>query len=187
MKKLLLITCLFSVTTAIAQTDSTAFRKRKTASIATVHLMDGKTITGWFYQMDNDQIYLLNSGIKNPNHMNINSVNAHNESIRIDVLQINAIAFGKKNGGLRGALIGLGIGALTGAIIGYASGEDPAGNFIRFTAWENAALGASLAGVTGALTGAIIGGLLKKKFIIGGKKDVYRDLHSELMERLIVQ
>ncbi len=119
MKKLLLITCVFFVATAIAQTDSIASIKRKTASIATVHLMDSKTIKGWFYQMDKDHVYLLNAGIKNPNHMNISSVDAYNESIRIDVMQINTIALKKKNGGLRGALIGLGIGVITGAIIGY--------------------------------------------------------------------
>ena len=55
------------------------------------------------------------------------------------------------------------------------------------TAEQKAAVGALLIGTTGALTGAIIGGLLKKKFIIGGKKDVYRDLHSELMQRLVLQ
>ncbi|MEO7489361.1 MAG: hypothetical protein ABIU77_19765 [Ferruginibacter sp.] len=187
MKKLLLISFLFSATTTIAQTDSLTLKKSKTSSIAIVQLMDGRTIKGWFYQMDSDHVYLLNSGIKNPNHMNINSVNAYIERIPIDALQINTIALKKKNGGLRGALIGLGIGALTGAIIGYASGDDPATDFFSFTAGEKAALGASFFGVTGALTGAIIGGLLKTKFIIGGKKEIYRDLHGELMQRLVLQ
>ncbi len=35
--------------------------------------------------------------------------------------------------------------------------------------------------------GAIIGGLLKKKFVIGGKKETYRDLQSELMQRVIIK
>lgn len=197
MKKLLFITCLVSALTTLAQTDSIAPVKNKTFRITTVHLMDGKTIKGRFYHMDNDHIYLLNAGIKHPNHMNIYSVDGHGESIRIDALQINTITLKRKNGGLRGALIGLGIGVITGAIIGYGSNDDQVvsytntfdnyfselQNAFAITAGQKAAVGALLVGTTGALTGAIIGGLLKKKFIIGGKKDVFRDHHHKLMQR----
>ncbi|MDN3659309.1 hypothetical protein QWZ08_26930 [Ferruginibacter paludis] len=200
MKKLLLMSFLFSAATAVAQTNSVTPNKNKTASVATVHLLDGRIIKGWFYQMDNDHVYLLNAGIKNPKHMNMNSGDAYNESIRIDAQQINIIAFKKKNGGLKSALIGLGAGVVTGAIIGLASGNDPVtpytntfddlfigiNNAFTMTAGQKAVAAGLLGGLTGALTGAILGALIKKKFFIGGKKEVYHDQHSKLMQRLVL-
>ncbi|TMI85465.1 MAG: hypothetical protein E6H08_22510 [Bacteroidetes bacterium] len=103
--------------------------------------------------------------------------------------------------------MGLGIGAVTGIIIGFASGDDKkepyydynqdpfgVGNFIvsinnafAMTAGEKALAGGISLGVSGAIIGTIIGAVAKKKFIIGGKKEVYRDLQGDLMKRLIVQ
>jgi hypothetical protein len=48
-------------------------------------------------------------------------------------------------------------------------------------------VGALFLGGTGAIIGTIVGAIAKKKFIIGGKKEVYRDLQGDLMKRLVVQ
>ena len=105
------------------------------------------------------------------------------------------------------ALIGLGAGVVSGVIIGLASGsdkeqpyysydQDPTGlgnlfvgieNSFAMTAGEKALAGGIGLGMTGAITGAIIGAVAKKKFIIGGRKEKYRDLNDHLMKRLIVK
>ena len=108
----------------------------------------------------------------------------------------------KRNAGLKGALIGLGVGAATGAIIGFVSGDDPIeecgpndffclgaalNNAFAMTAGQKAAAGAMGLGVMGTITGFILGKVAKKKFIIGGQKDAYRDIQGELMKRLIIK
>jgi hypothetical protein len=124
-------------------------------------------------------------------------------TINIGVDQIQSISLRKKNSVLKGALIGLGVGALTGVIAGLASGDDPVqpyysngqdpyglGNFFvaldnsfAMTGGEKATGGAIFLGGTGAIIGAIVGAIAKKKFVIGGKKEVYRDLQGDLMKR----
>jgi hypothetical protein len=100
----------------------------------------------------------------------------------------------------------LGIGVVTGVVIGYASGDDPVmqypnpntdpflintffttlNNSFAMTAGEKA-LGAGIGlGTSGAIIGAIIGAVAKKKFIIGGKKETYHDLQAELMRKLVI-
>lgn len=58
---------------------------------------------------------------------------------------------------VRGALIGLASGSAVGAAFGYAQGDDPEENFIRFTAEENALLGAVLFGGLGTIVGTVVG------------------------------
>jgi len=90
-------------------------------------------------------------------------------------------------------------------IIGFASGDDkkeayptndPTGlgsfavslhNAFTMTAGEKALVGGVLMGVGGTLTGMVIGAVAKKKFIIGGKKEKYRDLEGELRRRLVLR
>ena len=57
---------------------------------------------------------------------------------------------------LRGGAIGLLVGAGVGAVIGFASGDDPSGTFLGATASEKAAIGAVLFGVVGAVIGYAI-------------------------------
>ena len=201
MKKILLLLFLLPVLTTVAQTDTIVPVKNPKPSIATISTMDGRKVKGWFYRMDNDNVYLLNDRIKKPQLVDIKKTGSYNETVRINALQINKITLKKKNGGLKGALIGLGVGVIIGAIAGYAGGDDPVmaytgtlndlfagfNNAFAMTAGQKAVAEGLLGGVTGPLTGAVIGALVKKKFIIGGKKDKYRDLHNDLMQRLIVQ
>ena len=186
MKKISFLLFLLPTLTTIAQTDTITLTKKKKPSVATIITMDQKKVYGWFYKMDSNNVYLLNAEIKKPQSMEIKNIDLYKESIRIDVLQINKITFRKKHQGLKGALIGLGAGAAIGAIAGYASGDDPPGLFSA-TATEKGAAAAIFLGLTGALVGTLIGVLVKDTFVIGGKKDTYRDFHSELAKRLNTQ
>ena len=202
MKKNFLFALLVTGLSVSAQTDTTAPSKKTSPRIATVHTLDGKKLKGWLYSMDENNIYLLSTKTKQVQLKDYKALDLTSGRFSINVSQINTISTQKKNGGLKGALIGLGVGAAAGAIMGFASGDDPMkpytgepisdffialANSFALTAEEKAAGGAVTGALTGALTGFIIGKLAKKKFIIGGKKDNYRDLQGELMKRLIIK
>src|SRR6266496_5680029 len=179
---------------SFCQNDSATQTKKHVPNIATIHTSDGISVKGWFYKMDEDQVILLPAKNKN---FNLSA----NDNINVSVEQIRSISFRKKNSGLKGALLGMGIGATVGIIAGFASGDDekqpyydsnqdPFGlgnvfvslnNAFAMTAGEKAIAGGIGLGVSGAIVGAIIGAIAKKKFIIGGKKEVYRDLQGDLM------
>jgi hypothetical protein len=57
---------------------------------------------------------------------------------------------------LRGAGVGLVIGGVGGAVIGFASGDD-SGGFISFTAEEKALMAGTLMGAAGAVVGTVVG------------------------------
>ena len=197
---ILLATCLSS----FAQNDSTEKNKKHIPSLATIHTTEGKTLKGWFYQSDDDQLILLPTKNKK---FSLTNAEIKGNTINIGIEQIQSISLRKKNSVLKGMLIGLGVGVATGAIIGFASGDDPVqpyyssnqdpygignlfvglNNAFAMTAGEKAVVGAIGLGTSGAIMGAIIGAVAKKKFIIGGKKEVYRDLQGDLMKRLIIQ
>jgi hypothetical protein len=208
MKQVFLSTILVAATlTLSAQNDSATETKKHVANMATIHTTDGKTVKGWFYRQDDNQVILLPAKNKKFNLTGLANPNITDNTIHMNADQIQSISLRKKNSVLKGALIGLGIGVATGIIAGFASGSDPIqpynsgqdpfsalGNvFIAFdnsfamTAGEKAVGGAILLGSAGAIAGIIIGAVAKKKFIIGGKKKVYHDLQGDLMRRLIVQ
>jgi hypothetical protein len=201
-QNLLLLIFLSIVFSAASQADSIGSVKTKAPSIAIINTMDGKKIKGWLYKIDTGNVYLLPASVRTLQPLNYKSPNLNDASYRVEALQINTIALKKKNAGLKGALIGLAAGAAIGAAIGFASGDDPVaqysgnalgdmfvslGNAFAMTAGEKAAGLALVGGLTGALIGGITGALLKKKFIIGGKKDVYRNTQEELVKRAMVK
>ena len=200
---LLIATTLFFTLHSFSQTDSVVSKKKFVPSMATIKTLDGKKAKGWFYKMNDENIYLLPL-TKNKKYFRSSdflSPDVNADSYNIQVSQISTIALQKKNAGWKGALLGLGAGVITGAIIGFADGDDPVyqyqgdfgdifrgiSNAFAMTAGEKALANGIGLGLTGALTGFIMGKLLKKKFIIGGQKDTYRDLQGELMKRLIIK
>jgi hypothetical protein len=89
-----------------------------------------------------------------------------------------------------------------GAIAGFASGDDPVapytgdpfadvfvsvGNAFAMTAGEKAVTLGAVGGLSGALIGGITGALLRKQFVIGGKKDNYHNAQAELNKRAMVK
>ena len=152
--------------------------------------------------MDNNNVYLLPDGNKTKQFNDNSALRQANGSYSIDAAQINTISLKKKNAGLKGALIGMGAGIVIGAIAGFASGDDPVtpytgelfsdmiigfSNSFTMTAGEKAVGMGAVGALTGALIGGITGALLKKKFIIGGNKDIYHDSQAELNKRAMVK
>ncbi len=186
-QNLLQLIFLSMVFSATAQTDTAALAKTTRPSRATVNTMDGKIIKGWLYKTDTGSVYLLHAKTKVLQPLNYNTADRNQPTYNIDAFQINTIALKEKRAGLKGALIGLGAGAVVGAIIGFASGDDPPEQFLAFTAGEKAFGLGLLGGSTGALIGGIAGALSKKVFIIGGKNDAYRNAQEELNNRSMIK
>ena len=75
------------------------------------------------------------------------------EILRMDVSKLE-VSYGKKSRHT-GALIGLGVGAGLGAIIGFSGGDDPDG-IVSFSAGAKAGMGAFAFGVVGAIIGSVV-------------------------------
>jgi len=189
MKKILLVaTCTIVISFLKAQTDSTVGKKQK-EFIASVTTLDGRTLKGSLSAVNDTQLILK------ANHTQL-SVPAEN---------LKSFTLKRKHSVRRGALIGFGIGAAAGIIIGLASGDDPKmsypnanedpfglgtmvvamNNAFAMTAGEKAVAGGLGLGATGAIVGTIIGAVAKKKFTIGGKKEKFHDLQVEIMMKLV--
>jgi hypothetical protein len=187
MKQLPLLTAyLLTIFVSQAQTDSTDVWKPKKASMATIHTYDDIAIKGWLYEVNDSQVVLVNSP------KNLSNPSLNREECRVIPLKnISEASMRKKNKILKSALLGLGIGAVTGVIIGFADGDDVASsntwNIFSFTAEEKALAGGLVLGTGGAIIGTIIGAVAEKKFIIGGKKEKNRDLAAELSRKLMIQ
>jgi hypothetical protein len=110
---------------------------------------------------------------------------------------INKITVTRKGSVGKGLLIGTLAGIVLGTTIGYMSGDDPPctpnSNDVfglgyalcegfRTTASEKAAMGAVVGGVLGAPVGIGIGALVRKKFIIGRRKQAFQDMHANMLQ-----
>lgn len=193
----------FIMTTAHCQDSSTIRTKKQSPSFAILRLTDGHLRKGWLYQANFDEISLIEKKQVFVPFAGIIYKNTGSKGSPTRFLneQIEILSLKKKNAGLTGALIGLGIGAATGAIIGFASGDDPVlpydgslgdifsgiNNAFAFTAGEKAAVGALGLGLTGTLAGFIIGTVAKKKFIIGGSKEKMQEKHQLIRHRAMIQ
>jgi len=116
---------------------------------------------------------------------------------QIPAENIQSFSIRRKNSVGKGALIGFGIGAVTGIISGLASGDDPVSNDVpddfssvfspslNTTSVGKAATRGFGFGIGGAIIGGISGALMRKKFVIGGRKETFRDLQSEIMKKLV--
>jgi hypothetical protein len=189
MKKLFLIAvCSIAIAFSHAQTDSAA--KKQKIFIASVTTMDSKSLKGSLYAVNDTQLILR----------------ANNNQLRVPAENLKSFTVKRKHSALRGALIGFGVGAAAGILIGLASGNDPVmtytpdpygdplgleaigvamNNAFAMTAGEKAVVGGVGLGITGAIVGTIIGAVAKKKFTIGGKKEKFHDLQGELMTKLV--
>lgn len=195
-----LLAITFSASSQIETTTDTT--KTKVPSRAIINTMNGGKIKGWLYKIDTGNVYLLPARTKALQPLNYKVPDVNDASYNVEALQINTIVLKKRNEGLKGAWIGFGAGAVIGAIIGFSSGDDPVSplsgnafndifvsirNSFAMSAGEKAAVIGITGGAIGALIGGITGALLKKKFIIGGKKTIYQNSFEELNKRAMVK
>jgi hypothetical protein len=153
--------------------------------ITSVKMQDNRVVNGSVYAVTDSQLILIKSS---------------GARYTIPAENIQSFTLRRKNSVGRGALIGFCAGALTGVIIGLASGDDkiqgpsdndPWGigaavsNAFAMTAGQKAIAGGILLGSTGAVVGMLVGAIAKKRFVIGGRKQKFRDLQAELMTRLV--
>jgi hypothetical protein len=186
MKKLsFLAACLVTLFASQAQTDPSIQKKKQKAFNVSVRTLENKTIKGRLYAVTDSQVLLTKS---------------LNKQLTIPAENIRSFTIKRKNSALRGGLIGFGIGLVTGVIIGLVSGNDPVmqpsaddlwgisagiNNMFAMTAGEKAIVAGLTLGTGGAIIGGVIGALAKKKFTIGGKRQKFRDLQSEIMMKII--
>ena len=189
MKKLFLVAaCSMTIVFSQAQTDPATAKRQKVFN-ASVTTMDGKTLKGSLSAANDTQLILK----------------TNNQQMVVPAENLKSFTVKRKHSALRGALIGFGVGAAAGIIIGLASGNDPVmtypnpnedplllgsmvvamNNAFAMTAGQKAIAGGLGLGATGAIVGTIIGAVAKKKFTIGGKKEKFHDLQGELMTKLV--
>ena len=191
MKKLFLIAaCSIAIVFSQAQTDPATAKRQKVFN-ASVTTMDGKTLKGSLSAVSDTQLILK----------------TYNQQMVVPAENLKSFTMKRKHSALRGALIGFGVGAAAGIIIGLASGSDPVmaypnpnedplglgtmvvamNNAFAMTAGQKAVAGGLGLGATGAIVGTIIGSVAKKKFIIGGKKEKFHDLQGDIMKKLVIK
>jgi membrane associated rhomboid family serine protease len=102
-----------------------------------------------------------------------------------DYGSINTVSLRRKGSIGRGLWKGALIGTVIGVIAGLASGnDDPNKDWFAMTAGEKA-FGLGITGaVGGGLIGTIIGAVARKKFIINGKKEKFREMQLSVLERI---
>ena len=164
-----------------------SYEKRIKPFNAYIKTLDNKTVKASLRGV-NDSVLLV-------------SASQRGQQWQIPAENIQSFSIKRKNSVGRGALIGFAVGAATGILVGLASGNDPVynepvydpftavavgfHNMFAMTAGEKALAGGIGLGLSGAIIGGITGALVKKKFIIGGKKETFRDLQSEIMNKLV--
>ena len=200
MRKFFLLIASFSSIAATAQTDSTQPEVKYKTMVAKVKTMDNRFVKGIVYPAPTTDQLILSQLTKTK----MSSTPA-GETINIPAENIQSFTVKRKNSVLKRTLLGFAIGAVTGVVVGLASGDDPVmaypdpsddflglgtlavgiNNAFAMTAGEKAVAGGLGLGVTGAIVGTVVGALVKKKFIIDGKKEKFRDLQAELMAKLV--
>ncbi|SRR6266498_145920 len=89
-------------------------------------------------------------------------------AVNLSYLNINNIKTHKKNGLMRGIVIGAGIG-LSPILFGAIFGEGQGGGYVSVITFP-----------VGIITGAIIGSTAKKKFFIGGQASKFHSFHKRM-------
>lgn len=77
--------------------------------------------------------------------------------VSLELSEIDTVRIVKKAKVLKGIGIGFAAGAGTGAVVGFASGNDEPGGFFNFTAGEKALIVGAALGTVGVILGAIFG------------------------------
>lgn len=131
-------------------------KDKKHGSDVQVHKKDGGVIKGELLAVKNEEIILMDS-------LTLSGITLNT----FDIRRINIV---KKSGLFKGMGLGLLIGGASGALLGFASGDDKQG-FMSFTAGEKAGMAALGLGIVGTLVGGTVGtiGGLDDKVTLEGR------------------
>ena len=140
----------------------------------------GQFSDGYLYAVS-DTALLLSREKRRPNFHDT----AAREGIRSFAYQdLKFVTIHKRGGTGTAVLIGAFIGFATGAIVGYASGDDPQNQWFALTAGQKAGALGTFGGVIGAITGLIVGVAAHRTFEIDGKKERFDKMSRALALRM---
>lgn len=172
-----------------AQSDSTQKIKPWFVKVET---MVGKNEKGILYKVNSDTLELLPYKYKYRPFMGSKMLIDESRQMKLASGQIQSFIIQRK--GAMNLAIGLGVlgGAITGAITGSAitPKSDCSSNCIfpdNFVKSVNAVTGSLIGIGVGALTGFLVAKAKQKKFFIRGNQNKFRDLQTELMDKVIVK
>ena len=107
------------------------------------------------------------------------------KNAELNIINVETIKLRRNNNIVRGVLIGTGAGLVTGAMIGFISGDDPPCDnlgcilYPPLTAGQKALSNAAFLGICGAGAGALVGSF-KIKIPINGNIETFHKSHSRL-------
>ena len=178
MKHLLLFLLSTNLAAGLLAQDSLTYRAHYlNARIQSVH---GGITDGYLYAIS-DSALLLSREKRRPN---LYDTAAHEGMRSFGYQQLQYVTIHNAGGTGRSVLIGLAIGAVTGALAGFASGNDPSDQFFALTASEKALAVGVFGGALGAVTGLIIGVASHRTFVIKGKKERLNNMSRRLAIRM---
>lgn len=181
MKQVLSPLMVFLLLQGYAQ-DSTFYKPR--IFKVKVYTITGQTLSGYLNKVTDSSLALSDKAVIFRPDASINT-----DYRNIGFYNIQEIQVRRKNAAARGlwqgALIGFAVGAITGLIDGDDEGlNDGSWCILCFTAAEKALILGGLGTVAGGITGTLIGGLLRKKFVIGGQKPKFDNMRLSMLERI---
>ena len=140
----------------------------------------GRISDGYVYALS-DTALLLSRSKRFPD---LYDTAAHEGIQNFSYHDLRYVTVHKSGGTARSVLLGLCIGAATGAIIGYVSGDDPTDQWFALTASQKAFAVGTFGGIVGALTGLIVGVAGHRTFVIKGKKEKFDYMSRRLAARI---
>ncbi len=179
---------LVSIYTFESTAQDTTTRSLKNITFRTEIYSSGSTSNGYLTNVGDSALLFSHSRVKfNPSTEIAHGVTA------IPYGGIDKMVIQRKGAGKNGALIG-GLSCMViGIVAGFMAGSDPIvppeedflgfGNMFNTTAGEKAFAGGLTGLIGGGLIGSLIGNLAKKKFIIGGKKEIFDDMRQVILNK----
>ena len=179
--------------------DDTISLKKRIYKISII-TSESEKVNGYLANLSDSGLHVSDTPIR------ISLDNLNNYQSSYSYYHLEKIEIKRKAAAGRGAWQGALIGLAAGAIVGFASGDDPVAptynnpndplgsaignvfssvyNSVRMTAGEKAVLGGFVGAVTATLTGALIATLVKKNFIIGRNKEKFQAMKQNILKRL---
>ncbi|MBC7826274.1 MAG: hypothetical protein H7122_00905 [Chitinophagaceae bacterium] len=110
---------------------------------------------------------------------------AMNDNLKeVTYRQISEITLKRSRGAGRGAWKGAITGLLVGVSVALIGGDHPEKYWFHFGIQEKVATYGVLGAAAGTGIGALIGGLAKKKFIIGGNKEKFDEMKANVLDKV---